>query len=802
MSDLRFAFRQLLKNPGFSAVAVLTLALGIGANTAMFSFVNAILLRPLPYADPGRLVLVFENHVTNGWSKMSIGAPVLEQWRNQNTVFEGLGAIQVYGNFALTGHGPPEMLRGSLFSANIFPLLRLQPWLGRGFLSEEETYGNHHVALLSYEFWKRRFGGDTNLIGQSLRLGGEPYTVIGVMPPGTISPDGARARDVWMPLAFSPDEIRQRHAHNYSVLARLKKGVTLEQARAGMNLIASRMAGDDPQNVGWGAEVHLLQEIIVGESRRLLLVLLGSVGLVLLIGCANLAGLLVARAAVRTREFAIRSALGAPRSALIRQLLTESGLLALLGGSLGILVARFSLDFLIRVSPPDLPRLTEGISLDAVTLVFTALITLATGVLFGLIPALQASNPTLSYDIAETTRGSSAGPRRGLTRCALVVGQVALSVLLMIAAGLTIRSFGRLLAQNPGYVPEHLLTMAINLPSQSYPNQAPRARLFNFLLAAVRDIPGVDAASLAFGVPLTSINSTLSVRVCDAPPPAPGESVAAGYAQVSPGYFATLKTPLLQGRDISDHDDTNTAPVMIVDETFVRNFKLGGRALGRRIDVGDGTDQVEIIGVVKDIKRVGMSEAVRGEMYRPYRQNCWGYLTLVLRTQRDPGDVTRAVRAALDALDKDLTLENVRTMSQLVAANVAQRRLSAHLLSAFAAGALLLCALGLYGVLAFTVAQRTREIGIRVTLGARRSDVLKLVVGEGMRLVLLGTALGLIGAFALSRVLQRLLYEIKPTDPFTYLAVTIVLASVAFLACWLPARRAARVDPIEALRHE
>jgi putative ABC transport system permease protein len=802
MNDLRYALRQLQKNPGFSAVAVLTLALGIGANTAMFSFVNAILLRPLPYREPERLMMVFENHVTNGWSKMMIGAPVLAEWRRQSTVFESVGAVRSYGNFTLTGKGPPETLNGSLLSANIFPLLGVQPLLGRGFLPGEETYGNHHVALLSHELWQRRFGGDRGILGQSLTLAGEPCTVIGVMPPGTVSPDGARPRDLWLPLAFDSDEIRQRHAHNYSVLARLKPGVSLQQARIEMDLIARRMAGADPQNVGWGAEVHPLHEIIVGNSRRLLLVLLGSVGLVLLIASANIASLLLARSAARAREFAIRAALGAGRGALIRQLLTESCVLAGIGGLLGIFLARFGLNALVRLSPPDLPRMAEGIPLDGTTLVFTVLVTLATGVIFGLLPAWQASNPSLAREVAESSRGDSAGHRRQFARAALVVAEVALSVILLIGAGLTIRSFGRLLAQNPGYVPEHLVTMAISLPEQKYPAQAGRTRLFNSLLTAVKNIPGVDSASYAFGVPLTGINNSISARVLDAPPPAPGEAVSANYTQVSPGYFATLKIPLLQGRDFTDRDDADRPPALIVNESFVKDFKLGTNVIGRRIDVHDGAANPEIIGVVKDIKRAGIADPFRAEMFRPYRQICWGYLTLVVRTQRDPADLTRSIRAELDLLDKDLPLEGVRTMTQLVSANLAQRRLSVQLLGGFAAGALLLSALGLYGVLAYIVSQRTREIGIRMALGAQPRAVLGLVIGQGLRLALLGMALGLAGALALTRVLQRLLYEIQPTDPLTFGTVTAVLAFVSFLACWLPARRAARVHPMEALRYE
>jgi len=712
MNDFKFAFRQLLKNPGFTAVAVLTLALGIGANTAMFSFVNAILLRPLPYQEPDRLVMVFENHVTNEWFKLGIDAPMLEEWRRQNTVFQALGAVRSYGDFTLTGKGQAAAIKGSALSANIFSILGIQPLLGRDFLAEEETHGKHRVVLLSHELWQRRFGGDSSIIGQSLTLGRELHTVVGVMPPGTVSPDGVR--ELWTALAFTPEELLQTDSHNYSVYARLKPGVTLEQARGEMNAVARRRAAADPRKRGWGAEVHPLHEIIVGNSRRLLLVLLGSVGLVLVIGCANIASLLLARSASRAREFAIRSALGAGRAALIRQLLTESCVLAAIGGVLGIFLARFGLNALVRFSPPDLPRMIEGIPLDGATLAFTVLITLATGIMFGLMPALHASNPALSSALAETARGGSAGPRRQLTRAALVVGEVALSLVLLIGAVLTIRSFGKLLTQNLGFVPEHLVTMLVSLPDQSYPGQAERSRLFDALLTAVRTIHGVDSAGYAFGAPLTQINSRVGVVNREAPPPAPGESVRAGYAQVSPGYFAVLKTPLVQGRDFTESDTTNTTPVVIVDETFARNLNLGDRVIGRHIDVGDGTQNAEIVGVVKDIKRTGMADALRGEMYRPYRQTCWGVLTLVVRTPRDPVELTRAIRSELDRLDKDLPLQNLRTMTQLVAANIAQRRLSAQLLGGFAASALLLSALGLYGVLSgFTaVAVLTLALGI------------------------------------------------------------------------------------------
>ncbi|PYJ61897.1 MAG: hypothetical protein DME24_05385 [Verrucomicrobia bacterium] len=703
-NDLRYAFRQLLKNPGFTAVAVLTLALSIGANTAIFSVVNAILLRPLPFKDPERLVMVFERGLS-GSQKGSVSAPLLGGWREQTTVFEGLAA-RGFGGFILTGKGQPENIIGSRLSANIFSLLGIKPMLGRDFRPEEETIGKDHVVLLSYEFWQRRLAGDPNTVGQIISLNDEPFTVIGVMPPRTFFPE--RNTQLWTPLAFSPDQLRDRGSHNYLVYGRLKPGITLTKAQAEMDLIAPRV--NDADHQGWAAQIFPLHEVIVGDSRAVLLFLLGSVGLVLLIGCANIANLLLARSA-RTREFAIRAALGARRRQIIGQLLNESLLQAVLGGLAGTLLVFFGLKALIHFSAPDLPRIWEGIELDGWTLAFTAIVTLMAGVLFGLAPILQSSSPALIVELNESSRGSSAGRQRQRFRSVLVVSEVAVSVMLLIGAGLMIRSFSRLLSHQLGYNPEHLISMELGLPWKKYPAQTDKVRFFEQLLASVRSLPGVESAALVRNLPLSGQNTTMSVSIHGAPPLAPGEANDADYAQVSPGYFRTMNIPLLQGRDFNDRDRTNSVTVTIVNETFVKNFKLGANVVHRLIGMGGDPDNIEVIRVVKDVKPTGLANAPRAEVYRTYQQQCWGFMSLVVRTQRDPVEITRLVRAELDTLDKDQPIDNIRAMTQIVASSVGQRRLSVRLMAGFSGVALLLAAMGLYGVLAYNVTQRRGEIG-------------------------------------------------------------------------------------------
>jgi putative ABC transport system permease protein len=798
MNDLKFAIRQLLKNPGFAIVAVFTLALGIGATTTTFTFVNSIVLRPLPFKDADRLVVVYENYAPASSHRVMVTPPTFAEWRKQSTVFEAL-AVRGFLGQVLTGRGDPEGLQTGLLSANIFSLLRVKPMIGRDFLPDEDIPGKNHVVLLSYELWNRRFGGDNSILGQSVTLSDERYTVIGVMPPRTFFPD--QNTQLWTPLVFTPEEANNMNSHNYQVYGRLKPGVTLAKANSEMKLIATRMERQDGKNKGWGAEVEPLHAVVVGNSKRTLLVLLGSVTAVLLIGCANIAGLLLARASGRSREFAIRVSLGARRGQIMRQLLTESVLLALLGGVAGTILAWISLPVLVHFCPPDMPRIAEGVRIHGWILGFTALVSLATGIGFGLIPALQTGNSSLAVKLNESSRGSSSGGQQQHFRQWLATGQVAFSLMLLIGAGLLIRSFDRLLSQDLGYNPEHLVSLEIGLTDRYSEGDAP-ARFFSQLLSRIVDFPQVRSAALVAGLPLARWDANVAITVDGMPPRAPNEATAAHYAQISPGYFSTMNIPLLKGRAFTEQDRSTTPTVVIVNETFAREFHLGDQVIGQTLSLGDGAKHAEIVGVVKDTKRGDLADRPSSEMYRPFQQACWGQMRLIVRTQAGENGLARLVRTQLDTIDKDVPILNVSTMAQLLASSVAERRMLVQLLGGFAAIALFLALVGLYGVLSYQVAQRSREIGIRIALGAQRADALRLVLREGLVLTAAGVVVGVIGAYGLTRVLRSLLYEMSPTDPASFLIIPILLIAVAFVACWFPARSATKIDPIEALRNE
>jgi putative ABC transport system permease protein len=794
MRDLRFALRQLLKQPGFSAVAILTLSIGIGATTAVFGLVYAVLIRPLPYPEPDRLVTLFETLKRPGATRGPVAAPMLLHWREQSTVFEGLGA-ESGDTFSMTGRGSAESLNGRRLSANLFDLLHLQPMLGRGFRPEEEIHGNHRIVVLSHEFWQRRLGGDPGIVGQMITLNFEPHQVIGVMPPRTHFPEAGI--ELWSPLALTPDQLQQRHAHTLRVFGRLKPGASLGQAQAELDLVSQRLSQTDPDSRDWGAVILPYREVLVGSSRPTLLVLLGAVGFVLLIACVNIANLLLTRSASRAREFAIRSALGAGRWPILRQLFAEGLVLAAAGGLGGLVLSQALLKVIPTLAPPDLRSISPELSFDPSAWAVAAALVLINGLVFGLAPALQ----TLAGDHHEQafgSRGATRGQRQS-SRQVLVVAQLSLSLLLLSGAGLLIRSFLQVLSQPAGFNPENVVTLQIALPDQRYPQDADRERFFSQLHDRVRALPGVTSSGLILGLPLAENQMGTAVEVIGQPPSGPEDARQAGYAQVSPDYFRTLQIPFVAGRDFTADDRAGSPDVVIVDETFAARFGLGTNPLGRRLRLGDGATAAEIIGVVKDVRRHALDRPPQGEVYRHFRQRCWGVMSLILRTPREASDITRAVREELDAIDSDQSFEKVRTLTQILDASVAQRRISAQVLAAFAVVALGLAALGLYGVIASHVSQRTAELGIRLALGALPSEVQSLVLRQGLRLAAVGLALGLSGAFALSRFLADLLFGVTPLDPATFGIVSLVLLATALAASWLPARQASRIQPIAAL---
>ena len=799
MNDLKFAFRQLLKNPGFTAVAVLTLALGIGANTAMFSVVNGVLLKPLPYRDPERLVRLFESSREPGWERTPVSPATFLDWRSQNQVFEDIAAIQ-WGSLNVTGAGGPERLPGLRVSACLFPMLRVSPILGRQFASEEDKFGKHHVALISHRLWQRRFGGDRNVVGQTITLDGEPFTIVGVMPAEFRFMDGQA--ELWTPVAFTPDQITSRGNHSWSVVARLKPEATLEQAKAEMNTIAARLAKQHAGQGSSGVTLVGLQEELVGRSRRLLLLLLSAVGLVLLIACVNVANLLLARAASRQKEFAIRAAVGAERRHLLRQLLTESLLLATAGGALGCLWAYWSVETIASIAANSLPKIDQ-VQLDLRVLGFTLVVSLGAGIVFGLAPSLHATRVDLDLALKEGGRDASEGGGGRRLRSSLVIAELALSLVLLVGAGLFIRSFMRLYEVNPGFNPMRVLTLALNLPDKKYPSDADRASFFRRLLERVETLPGVQSAGAIFGLPLSGGQSRMSFAIEGRPEARPGEQNSAGYRQISPDYFRTMSTPLVTGRDFDQHDTTKAPAVVIVNEAFVRQFLAGEEPLGKRLQIG-GSDhrQAKVVGVARDVRHENLAVAPGPEMYVPFSQHCWGLAAVVVRTAMEPAEMANTLRKAVMEVDPDQPIYNIRTMQAVVSDAMAGRRVQMWLLGTFAAVAVGMAAIGLYGVMSYSVTRRTHEIGVRMALGAKRRDVLSLLLRQGLKLAGFGIGLGVPIALGLTSLLRTLLFEVKPTDPVTFVGVSLILLLVALLASWLPARRAAKVDPMIALRTE
>ena len=801
-----YSARMLLKRPSLTAVAIIAIGLGIGANTAIFSVVNTVLLQPLPYEEPKQLLTLSteqRNQTLDGRGSFSV--PDFLDVQQSSTTLQYVAVVQRTGTMVTEG-GDPERLLGAAVSSDYFSVLGVKPVLGRVFTREEDKAGAQQVIVLSHGLWQRRYGGDRNILGRQIDLGGKT-TVIGIMAAGFQFPISDEKQDFWEPIfsaAFMTKEIREERANrSLDVIGRLKPGATVEQAKADLDLLSRQVERRSPEsNTNVIFNAVSLHEDITREYRTALLVMLGAVGLVLLIACANVANLLLARAVARQKEVAIRMALGASRRRIAGQLLTESVLLSLAGGAVGLLLATWGTSLLVAYGPADVPRLHD-ISVDRYVLFFTLVVSTVTGILFGLAPALHASNPDPGTMLKESGRGLSHTTRNWM-RSALIVSEVALSLMLLAGAGLLINSFWRLLQTDAGFNPKGVLALDIPLSRATYTKPEQRSTAFQQLIERIKTVPGVRDVSVVSNVPLTDMDVELSFQIEGRPPYKPGEENAADYTVAGSDYFRTMDIALQRGRVFTDSDTANSPQVMVVSNAFVKRYFPNEDAIGKRI-VFDGDDKTprEIVGVVEDVHRKGLDADVQSEMYVSFVQNPERRMNLVIRTAaRDASQLTQAARAEIKSFDPKQIIWRTQTLEQLLRTSVAPRRFNMFLLGIFAGIALLLAAVGLYGVMSYSVSWRTQEIGIRMALGANRTDVMRLVVRQGMTMTLIGVALGLAGAFALSRVLIGMLYGVSPTDPFTFIGVCVVLVTVALLACLIPARRATHVDPIIALRSE
>jgi predicted permease len=813
--DLRFALRGLLRRPGFTAVVVLTLALGIGTNSAIFSVVNGVLLRPLPYDRPGQVATIWVRWPGNPQGELS--QPEYWDLKEQNRSFSRLAAY-ASGSLTLTGSGEPERLRAGFMSRDALPLLGVPPARGRAISPDDDRPGAPIVALLGDGLWRRRFGADPSVIGRKVILDDAPATIIGVMPPGFQLPTdyAGPGAEIWAPLQLDPAIDRsERGWHWANVMARLRPGVDIASASQEVGALARRMHDTYPNEYkpAFGGFAVIAADDLVGEIRPAILVLLGAVGLLLLIACANVAGLLLARAEARQREIAVRTALGAGIGRLVRQLLTESVLLAIAGGILGALLADWGVRALVAAAPPTLPRL-DAVHTDGWVLGFTLLVSVATGLLFGLAPAIQASRPDLTVALAEGGRsGTSAGRQR--FRRSLVVAQIALALMLVTSAGLLIRSFVRMRGVDPGFDPSHLLSAEVELSALRYDTPAKVRAFYGELVQRLDAIPGVRSAAAVRALPMTGRleigDWSFVVEGRYSNPPTPADRITADWQTLTPGYFETLRIPVLQGRAIETQDRADATPVVVLNRTLARLAWPGQDPIGQRILLGGGkVDSVwrTVVGVVGDVRHRGLTATPRPEMYLPHAQFPAGTgtpqrtLRVVLRANGDPSALAGPMRAALAQLDPAVPLVDVQTMEQALGAWSAERRLTMILVAVFAALALTLGAVGVYGVMAHLVVQRTREIGIRIALGAVPREIIALVIGQGAWLAVAGVTLGVGGALAASRLLGRLLFEVRPTDPATYAGTALTLFGVAASAALVPALRATRTDPVEALRSE
>jgi putative ABC transport system permease protein len=808
IQDIRYGARMLARTPGFSAAAILALALGIGANTAIFSVVNAVLLRPLPYHDPDRLVKVWMKFTGIGLPNDQnwVSAPEFVDLREMSSGFSHLAAYAAAG-YNLTSGGLPERIEGAMVSASFFPLLGIEARLGRVFLPDEEQPGRDSVVLVSHGLWQRRFGANPNLPGTALTINNRSYTVAGVLPRGFQFPDDA---EMWTPLAFSPQQLspNSRGSHFLQVLARIKPALTLQQARADMDAVSRRIMERNPQypykNFNFAVLLVPLLEEMVGDIETALWILMGAVGFVLLIACANVANLLLARASAREREIAVRAALGAGRRRLVRQLLTESVILSLIGGAAGLLLARWGLSVLTTISATVFPRVA-GAQLDARVLAFTMLISLATGVLFGLVPALQISRSVTYESLKEGGRSASSGLAPLRLRRLLVVAEVALSLILLAGAGLLMKSFLRLQEVDAGFRPDGVLTLRIALPQARYPQPAQVRTFYRDLLDRIEKLPGVDGAGAVSVLPLGGQSSSGTTTV-DSPAVDPqNASPEADWRVVTPGYFRGMGIALISGRYFDQRDIETAQPVAIIDETMARIYWPNQDAVGKRLKRGGAQSTnpwMTIVGVVRHIRHRTLEASSRVQLYWPHTQTPVANMSLVIRSLADPRALANAVQKQVLAIDSDLPIYRVRTMLEWMAASVARRRLSMLLLAIFAGAALVLAAVGIYGVMSYSVAQRAHEMGIRMALGATRAHILRLVLGQSLSLAAAGVVAGGAGSLLLTRLISNLLFDVKPADPANLLLVAALLTAVALLASYIPARRATLVDPLNTLRQE
>jgi len=815
--DFRYSLRMLAKNPGFSAIAILTLALGVGANTAIFSVVNAVLLRPLPFAEPDRLVQIWHTPPQASFPGMptfAVSPANFLDWRSQSHSFEGMSAYG-FGSYTLTGTGLPEAVRVVAATSGFFSILRAKPLLGRSFLEEEDSPGHEHEVILSYNLWRGRFGADRDIVGKNIALNEQMFTVIGVMGPNfefPLSVDPDNRPQMWKPLAWTDQERSVRDDHNYGVIARLRSGVTLRQARTELDSISNHLAIQYPgDNKGWGATAIPLREDLVGDVRPALLILLGAVALVLLIACANVANLLLAKTLSHRKEIAIRAAMGASRYRLLQQALSETVLLALAGGALGLIFAHYGVFLIVRFLAQRLPRSTE-IGLDLWVLTFAFGVSLLSGIAVGLLSTLRLAKADVGESLKQGLgRTSSEEGRTGL-RSVLVVSEVALSLMLLVGAGLLIRSLSALRHVNPGFDPDRLLTLGVSIPSNKFSDPSQQVRFFDRVLDRVRALPGIRSAGFIDSLPLSDDGSHQPVSVEGRPAVPMADQPEVDVRVISPGYISAMHIALLSGRDIDDSDVPNRPGAVLISQSMAQLFWPNENPIGKHLTQYFFREQPRVVvGVVADVKMDSLNQRRPAPtLYSPLAQvtsptgRTWRSfgMTLAVRTDSDPLNAVAMVANSIREVDREVPLLNIRTMDDAVSASLSPQRFTMLLLAAFAGTALLLAAAGLYGVMAYLVTRRTREIGVRMALGAVAGDVLRLVIGQGMWTTIVGMAIGIGGSLVLTRTMQSLLFGVSTMDPLTLVGVAALLAAVSFLACWIPARRATKIDPLIALRYE